>query len=159
MKKRFNRKTLITLLLVLAAAAAAVGVGLKYRATADFHPFDPDRELNNNQILFPDGNGGTGLSKDAEDSKSFWEKDPEETGDSITPRTRPPTIAPRLLPIPPRMTTTTAESRGFMPITGLISRRLPIRVPAREAKAQAKKKATWLTRLMLMPINCAAARS
>ena len=61
----------------LAVTAGAVQLGISYRNGNGFHPFGTDREMKNNQILFPDSQESTGKQTDqtGEDDSSFLEKD------------------------------------------------------------------------------------
>ena len=48
----------------LAVTAGAVQLGISYRNANGFHPFGMDREMKNNQILFPDSQESTGKQTD-----------------------------------------------------------------------------------------------
>ncbi len=83
--KKFDRKVIVTCLAVFIAAAGVVSVGMEYRAGSGFHPFQNDRELQNKQVLFPDGQtagGQTGSGEDSSDTDSFWKKDDNESNNA-----------------------------------------------------------------------------
>lgn len=81
--KKFNRKNILTSLLTLTAMAAGVAAfALEYRAESGFQPFDTDRELQNKQVLFPDGESGNQVGENGADAESFWEKDENEQGEA-----------------------------------------------------------------------------
>ena len=79
-----NRKLrfLSTALVVILVLAGSMRIAADYRAGKGFHPFDTDRALQNNQILFPDSQpspSSTGEEGDNDDS--FWQQE-EDGSDS-----------------------------------------------------------------------------
>lgn len=76
--KWLKYKAVIAIPLALVVTAGAVRIGMAYRAGNGFHPFETDREMQNNQVLFPDGENGAGGQKENQDTDSFWEKDRTE---------------------------------------------------------------------------------
>ncbi len=70
-------KVIAAVPVALAVTAGAVQLGISYRNGNGFHPFGMDREMKNNQILFPDSQESTGKQTDqtGEDDSSFLEKD------------------------------------------------------------------------------------
>lgn len=68
----------------LTAAAAAAGTAYiiqGYQSGQGFHPFQSDRELRNDQILFPDSDSASGLREDGDASDdSFWQEDGADDG-------------------------------------------------------------------------------
>lgn len=70
-------KVIAAVPVALAVTAGAVQLGISYRNGNGFHPFGTDREMKNNQILFPDSQESTGKQTDqtGEDDSSFLEKD------------------------------------------------------------------------------------
>ena len=73
-----------TLIAGLTAAAAAAGTAYiiqVYQSGQCFHPFQSDRELRNDQILFPDSDSASGLREDGDASDdSFWQEDGADDG-------------------------------------------------------------------------------
>lgn len=58
------------------ATAGVVHLGIDYWAGSVFRPSASDRELQNNQVLFPDNSTTSGHGEDGSDSNdSFWEQD------------------------------------------------------------------------------------
>ena len=80
--KGLERKIIIACLIVLTAAVGVVSVAMEYRAGTGFHPFQTDRELQNKQVLFPDGAIGSRAGDGESDTESFWKKDSENGEDS-----------------------------------------------------------------------------
>ena len=80
----WRRKALPATLLTLVLTAGVVGVGLEYRSGSGFHPFETDRQLQNNQVLFPDTETGAGVKQDTKGQDSFWEKDRDEDDSAHT---------------------------------------------------------------------------
>lgn len=60
------------LIAVLALAIVVTGVA---RSHQGFFPFDTDRELNSNQILFPDGGSAAGDDEQSGGDDSYWQQD------------------------------------------------------------------------------------
>lgn len=80
--KRLERKIIIACLIVLTAAVGVISVAMEYRAGSGFHPFQTDRELQNKQVLFPDGAVGSRAGDGESDTESFWKKDSENGEDT-----------------------------------------------------------------------------
>ena len=87
MDGRAAARAIRALIAGLTAAAAAAGTAYViqvYQSGQGFHPFQPDRELRNDQILFPDSDSASGLREDGDASDdSFWQED--GAGDGTTP--------------------------------------------------------------------------
>ncbi len=83
--KKIDRRVILTCLIAFIAVAGVVSVGMEYRAGTGFHPFQNVRELQNKQVLFPDGDtagGQSGSGSDSTDTDSFWKKDDAQGNDS-----------------------------------------------------------------------------
>lgn len=86
MKRRL--RILTTGVITAAAAADIVFTAARYRAGGAFQPTGSDREMQNNQVLFPDSDAASGAGEDGGDENSYWEEEnaDEETGlDGSTP--------------------------------------------------------------------------
>ena len=87
MDGRAAARAIRALIAGLTAAAAAAGTAYiiqVYQSGQGFHPFQSDRELRNDQILFPDSDSASGLREDGDASDdSFWQED--GAGDGTTP--------------------------------------------------------------------------
>ena len=71
-----DHKKLLTSLVVLAAVGGGViGFGREYLKGSGFQPFETDRELQNRQVFFPEGEVGSQSGTKDAGSDSFWEKD------------------------------------------------------------------------------------
>ena len=77
-------KVIAAVPVALAVTAGAVQLGISYRNGNGFHPFGTDREMKNNQILFPDSQERTRPSRAIPPTTSFTERIP------LTRRTVPP---------------------------------------------------------------------
>ena len=79
------KTSLIAASLTLGVTASAAYVALDYQSENGFHPFDSLRDLQNNQVLFPDSSNaaktpdGDG-SQDQDDS--YWERDDQQEEDT-----------------------------------------------------------------------------
>ena len=73
-------KVIAAVPVALAVTAGAVQLGISYRNGNGFHPFGMDREMKNNQILFPDSQERTGKQTDqtGEGDSSFLEKEEDK---------------------------------------------------------------------------------
>lgn len=80
--KGLERKIIIACLIVLTAAVGVISAAMEYRAGSGFHPFQTDRELQNKQVLFPDGAVGSRAGDGESDTESFWKKDSENGKDT-----------------------------------------------------------------------------
>ncbi len=72
----------------LTAAAAAAGTAYiiqVYQSGQGFHPFQSDREMRNDQILFPDSDSASGLREDGSaGDDSFWQEEGADDGTTPT---------------------------------------------------------------------------
>ncbi len=75
-------RILTTGVITAAAAAGIVFTAARYRAGGAFQPIGSNRELQNNQVLFPDSDAASGAGEDGGDEDSYWEEEnaDEETG-------------------------------------------------------------------------------
>ena len=84
MDGRAAARAIRALIAGLTAAAAAAGTAYiiqVYQSGQGFHPFQSDRELRNDQILFPDSDSASGLREDGDASDdSFWQEDGADDG-------------------------------------------------------------------------------
>ena len=84
MDGRAAARAIRALIAGLTAAAAAAGTAYiiqVYQSGQGFHPFQSDRELRNDQILFPDSDSASGFREDGDASDdSFWQEDCADDG-------------------------------------------------------------------------------
>ena len=84
MDGRAAARAIRALIAGLTAAAAAAGTAYiiqVYQSGQGFHPFQSDRELRNDQILFPDSDSASGFREDGDASDdSFWQEDGADDG-------------------------------------------------------------------------------
>ena len=72
------RKLMIAGSMVLFITAGTVRIAIDYRTGHTFQPFETNRNLKNDQLLFPDSSSaGTGGQNGSTDD-SFWEQDPSQ---------------------------------------------------------------------------------
>ncbi len=71
----------VALPVTAAVAIGAVRIVADYQAEAGFHPFDSKREMQTNQVLFPDQETASGADSQEQDSAdSFWQQDDSNSG-------------------------------------------------------------------------------
>lgn len=84
MDGRAAARAIRALIAGLTAAAAAAGTAYiiqVYQSGQGFHPVQSDRELRNDQILFPNSDSASGLREDGDASDdSFWQEDGADDG-------------------------------------------------------------------------------
>ena len=84
MDGRAAARAIRALIAGLTAAAAAAGTAYiiqVYQSGQGFHPFQSDRELRNDQILFPGSDSASGFREDGDASDdSFWQEDGADDG-------------------------------------------------------------------------------
>lgn len=79
-------KTAIAVPVTLAVAAGAVKIAADYQDGSIFHPSASDRDIQNNQVLFPDDGTAAGQEqdqKDPDDESSLLEEDKDREDDGV----------------------------------------------------------------------------
>lgn len=69
------RRAIATGAAAMAVAVCAMRIVADYREGVDFQPFGGDRELQSNQVLFPDSEASPELAGEKKNDSSFWERD------------------------------------------------------------------------------------